>query len=147
MNDFKSLLKIGIKRNKMTEFDETEFESKLETAGPEIYSIIRRNLERFVRNNREVLTIDKLMDEDIEEMYNREETFTKKDEYEPEIMIYVESVFEIVKIVSNIHEEDFGINYKFDTIEKTVDAFAYLCAREIGYELIEKYNIPEIREI
>ena len=113
---------------------------ELKDACPEIYRVIRMNLRNFVMENQDDITADELTDTIIEETYNRDETFTNTDSYDPTVLC-VESMFEIVKIVSKISREEYGMTFNVDTIEKTIDLFAYLCAKEIGYELIDMFNL------
>lgn len=113
-------------------------ESELENACPEIYHVIKIYLRNYVNNNR--VTADQLIEEVIQDTYNGDQTFTKLDSYDP-CVLCVESMFEIVKVVSKICREEYDMTFNIETIEKTIDLYAYLCAKEIGHELIDMYHL------
>lgn len=117
----------------MVEMTETE----LENACPEIYHVIKIYLRNYVNDNR--VTADEL-DDIIEHTYNRDQTFTKTDSYDP-CVLCIESMFEIVKVVTKICREEYDMTFNIETIEKSIDLYAYLCAKEIGHELIDMYHL------
>lgn len=114
-------------------------ESELENACPEIYHVIKMDLRNLVLNDNHNITADQL-DEVIEDTYNGDQTFTKLDSYDP-CVLCVESMFEIVKVVTKICREEYDMTFNIETIEKTIDLYAYLCAKEIGHELIDMYHL------
>lgn len=119
--------------------------TELELACEEIYMTIYDDIEHYCQDNYKDITEDKFLDEIIEETYNGTVTFTNTNSYN-QCVLCVKNIFEIVKIVSKISREEYDITFNVETIEKTIDLYAYLCAKEIAYKMIELYNFGEESE-
>lgn len=119
--------------------------SSLKSACEEIYEVIYDDIKRFCEDNHHDITEEEFIDEIIEKTYNDDETFTKTDSYNSGLLS-VKNMFEILKCVSKITKEEYGYEFEIDTIEKTIDLYAYLCAKEIAYKMIEEFDFKEENE-
>lgn len=113
----------------------------LELACEEIYMTIYNDIEHYCQDNHNDIDEDEL-DEMIEDMFNND-VFTDTENYD-EIkkanILCAKNMFEIVKIVSKVCRGIYNMTFNIETIEKTIDLYAYLCAKEIAHTMIIKYK-------
>lgn len=113
----------------------------LELACEEIYFVIYRGIKEFFEDHHNDVDENELNDM-IEESFNND-VFTDQGDYETieeANILCAKNMFEIVKIVSKITREEYNMTFNIETIEKTIDLYAYLCAKEIAHNMIIKYK-------
>jgi len=120
--------------------------SDLSYTCPAIYDHVKKEVEDLYEIYN--FTTEEEYEEKVEKMYNQDtyservETSEMYGELNDDILM-VDYTFDIVKCVMETCEQEYGYTHKLTTFDKTIDLFAYFCAKEIMREVIAKHHIGE----
>jgi hypothetical protein len=113
---------------------------------PPIYDNIKKEVEDLYHIHHFIT--EEEYEEQVEQMYNQDtysgrvETIEMYGELNDDILM-IDYTFDIVKCVMDICEKDYGYTHKLTTFEKTLDLYAYFCAKEIMGVMITEHRIGE----